>query len=69
MIQVASLIKAHCLLEYDETVFIHRLVNQGGQWDATVQAYGLGHLYGPQFGLIVSLEGEVLEDALDTDDE
>lgn len=69
LIQVAQLLKAHAAIEFGETVFIHRLVYQHGRWDGVAQLVQGKIPIGPRFGVLISAEGDILEDALDTDDD
>ena len=70
VVDIALLIKAHCAMEFGQVVYIHHLVFTHGRWDATVQGWNeiVGQPVGPRFGMLLSKEGELLEDALDTDD-
>ncbi len=65
-VQVAQLLKAHCAMEFNgQDVFIHRLVFQNGRWDGVVQMVEGKIPVGPRFGVLVSAEGDILEDSLD----
>lgn len=69
VVQIAQILKAHCAIEFGETVFIHRLVFQHGRWDGVVQMVDGKVPIGPRFGVLISAEGDILEDALDVDSE
>ena len=68
--EVSQLFKAHCMIEFGQAIQLDRLVFMHGRWEGVARSFdpGLG-AWGLPFGFLISAEGEVLEDALDTDDE
>lgn len=62
---IIGVAKAHCLMVFGQSIQVDVCVQNGGWW--SLEVFALPH--GEPFGMLIDKKGEVLEDALDVDEE